>query len=88
MVAAGVCLRRSAPFAAIALAAGGLVLSDVLGPDMVDHTAGPFFAMLLVTFTAGTRLEGRRLVAAFLLGGGADAGLDPRRAARTTASRT
>ena len=52
-------LRRSAPFAAIALAAGGLVLDDVLGPDMTDHTAGPFFAVLLVTFTAGTRLEGR-----------------------------
>jgi signal transduction histidine kinase len=67
-VAVGVSLRRSAPVAAIALAAGGLVCSDVLGPDMTDHTAGPFFAVLLVTFTAGTRLEGRRLAAAFLLG--------------------
>jgi signal transduction histidine kinase len=67
-VAVGVYLRRSAPLAAIALAAGGLVYSDLLGSDMTDHTAGPFFAVLLVTFTAGTRLEGRRLVAAFMLG--------------------
>ncbi len=66
--ALGVYLRRTAPFAAITLAAGGLILSDALGPEMTDHTAGPFFAVLLVTFTAGTRLEGRRLAAAFLLG--------------------
>ena len=52
---------------------------------MTDHTAGPFFAVLLVTFTAGTRLEGRRLAAAFLLGVGARDRLDRRRAARTTA---
>ena len=68
LVALGVYLRRSAPFAAIALAAGGLILSDMLGPEMTDHTAGPFFAVLLVTFTAGMRLEGRRLAAGFLLG--------------------
>jgi signal transduction histidine kinase len=66
-IAVGVYLRRSSPFAAIALAAGGLMLVDVLGKDLADHTAGVFFAVLLVTFTAGTRLEGRRLVAAFLL---------------------
>jgi signal transduction histidine kinase len=67
-IAVGVYLRRASPFAAIVLAAGGLMLVDVVGPDMSDHTAGAFFAVLLVTFTAGTRLEGRRLVAAFLLG--------------------
>ena len=66
-VATGVYLRRSAPFAAIALTAGGLFFNDVLGPEMTEYTAGPFFATLLVMFTAGTRLEGRRLVAAFLL---------------------
>jgi signal transduction histidine kinase len=68
MVAAGVLLRRRSPFAAIALGVGALVLADVLGPDLTDHTAGPFFAVLLITYTAGTRLEGRRLAAAFLLG--------------------
>jgi signal transduction histidine kinase len=68
LLAAGVYLRRIAPLAAIALAAGTLVLNNLLGPDVTDHTAGPIFAILLVTFTAGTRLEGRRLVAGFLLG--------------------
>jgi signal transduction histidine kinase len=68
MVAAGVLLRRISPFAAIALGVGALMLADVLGPELTDHTAGPFFAVLLITYTAGTRLEGRRLGAAFLLG--------------------
>jgi signal transduction histidine kinase len=67
LLVAGVALRRSHPFAAIALATGCLVVSNAIGPDMVDHMAGPIFGMLLVTFTAGTRLEGRRLLAGFLL---------------------
>ena len=70
LLVAGVALRRSSPFAAIALATGCLIVSNLIGPDMSDHTAGPIFGMLLVTFTAGTRLEGRRLVAGFLIGAG------------------
>ena len=31
---------------------------------MVGHMAGPFFAVLFVTYSAGTVLEGRRLLAA------------------------
>ena len=68
LLAIGVYLRRVAPIAAVGIGTGCLVLADVLGPDMTDHTAGPFFAVLLITYTAGTRLEGRRLAAAFLLG--------------------
>jgi signal transduction histidine kinase len=68
LTAAGVYLRRIFPFAAITLAAGSLVLVDLLGEELAEHMAGPFFAVLLVTFTAGTRLEGRRLAAAFALG--------------------
>jgi signal transduction histidine kinase len=79
LLTAGVSLRRSSPLAAIGLATGCLVVSNLLGPDMTDHMAGPIFGMLLVTFTAGTRLEGRRLVAGFLIGaavlGGAYAAL-------------
>ncbi len=67
LVTAGVALRRSVPLAAIGLATACLVVSNVIGPDMTDHTAGPIFGMLLVTFTAGMRLEGRRLVAGFLI---------------------
>ena len=68
LVAIGVYLRRIAPIAAVGIGTGCLVLVDVLGPDMTDHTGGPFFAVLLITYTAGARLEGRRLAAAFLLG--------------------
>jgi signal transduction histidine kinase len=67
LLVAGVALRRSHPFAAIALATSCLIVSNAIGPDMVDHMAGPIFGMLLVTFTAGTRLEGRRLAAGFLI---------------------
>jgi signal transduction histidine kinase len=68
LLAIGVYLRRLAPLAAVGIGSGCLVLADLLGPEMTDHTAGPFFAVLLITYTAGTRLEGRRLAAAFLLG--------------------
>jgi signal transduction histidine kinase len=67
-IAIGVYLRRISPLAAITLAVGGLVLVDLLAEELTEHMAGPFFAVLLVTFTAGTRLEGRRLAAAFALG--------------------
>jgi signal transduction histidine kinase len=68
LTAAGVYLRRISPLAAIALGAGSLVVVDLLGEPMTEHMAGPFFAVLLITYTAGTRLEGRRLAAAFALG--------------------
>ena len=66
-IATGVLLRRAVPYPATALAAGGLALIEAIGPEMADHTVGAFFAVMLVTFTAGTRLEGRRLLATFLL---------------------
>jgi signal transduction histidine kinase len=68
LAAAGVYLRRMSPLAAIALAAGSLLLIDLIGEQLSGYTAGPFFALLLVTYTAGARLEGWRLVAAFALG--------------------
>jgi signal transduction histidine kinase len=67
LVSAGVLLRRGAPPVAVGLATACLVVSNVIGSDMTDHTAGPIFGMLLVTFTAGTQLEGRRLIVAFLI---------------------
>ena len=67
LLSIGVFLRRTSPFAAIGLSAGSLLLADRLGPEMVEYMAGPYFATLLVTYTAGTRLAGRRLIAGFLL---------------------
>ena len=61
LMALGVFFRRTLPFVAIALALGGFLVADRLGEDMIGHMAGPFFAVLLVTYSAGTVLEGRRL---------------------------
>ena len=45
------------------------MLSGVaLGPDVTENVTSPFFVTIFVTFTAGSILEGRRLVAAFLVG--------------------
>ncbi|MET0770373.1 MAG: histidine kinase [Solirubrobacteraceae bacterium] len=66
VMAFGVYLRRQVPFVAIGLALGGFLIADQLGDDMIGHMAGPFFAVLLVTYSAGTVLEGRRLAAAAL----------------------
>jgi len=66
LIALGVFFRRQLPFLAIALALGGFLVADRLGEDMLGHMAGPFFAVLLVTYSAGTVLEGRKLVGAAL----------------------
>ena len=61
-------LRRRAPIPAVALATSGMLTGDLLGPQVIDNVASPFFVTILVTFTAGSALEGRRLVVAFLIG--------------------
>jgi signal transduction histidine kinase len=61
-------LRRRAPIAAVTLATLGMLSGDLLGRTVTDHVTSPFFVTIFVTFTAGTMLEGRRLVAAFLIG--------------------
>jgi signal transduction histidine kinase len=45
-----------------------MLVADHVGRDLIDHVAGPYFANLFVTFSAGYALEGRRLVAAGALG--------------------
>jgi len=64
LMALGVFFRRTLPFLAIALALGGFLGADRLGDDMIGHMAGPFFAVLLITYSAGTVLEGWKLLAA------------------------
>ena len=66
LMALGVFFRRQLPFLAIALALGGFLVADRLGDDMIGHMAGPFFSVLLVTYSAGTVLEGRKLLGAAL----------------------
>ena len=36
-------------------------MAEQVGDELSDNVVGPFFAVLLVTFTAGSVLEGRRL---------------------------
>jgi signal transduction histidine kinase len=61
-------LRRRAPISAVALATFGMVSGDLLGPEVTENVTSPFFVTIFVTFTAGSMLEGRRLVAAFMVG--------------------
>jgi signal transduction histidine kinase len=61
-------LRRRAPVAAVALGTAGMLSGDLLGPEVIDNVTSPFFVVIFVTFTAGAVLEGRRLLAAFLIG--------------------
>jgi signal transduction histidine kinase len=61
-------LRRREPIAAVALGTAGMLTGVLLGPEVTDNVTSPFFVTIFVTFTAGARLEGRRLVAAFLIG--------------------
>jgi signal transduction histidine kinase len=68
LVAVAVTLRRRLPILAIGIGWGAMLIADNVGRDLIDHVAGPYFANMFVTFTAGYVLEGRRLVAAGVLG--------------------
>jgi signal transduction histidine kinase len=68
LIALAVALRRTFPVSAITLGWVGLLAGDALGRDLVDYVAGPFFATMFVTFTAGYVLEGRRLWLAAAIG--------------------
>jgi signal transduction histidine kinase len=61
LVAVAVALRRRRTFAAILLVFGAMLLAQLLGPDLTDHSAGIYFVSMFITGTAGYVLEGRRL---------------------------
>jgi signal transduction histidine kinase len=67
-VATAVALRRRLPIAALTIAWLTMLGADQVGRDLVDNVAGPYFASMFVTFTAGYVLEGRRLWAAAAIG--------------------
>jgi signal transduction histidine kinase len=66
-LAVGVALRRRAPLAAILLTVSALPSGELIGDALTDHLASPYFCVLLVSYTAGMRLEGVRLAVAFVL---------------------
>jgi signal transduction histidine kinase len=54
--------RRRRPVLAMIVMLGCSTLGQrIVGRDLVDNVAGPYFATLLVTYSAGYELEGRRL---------------------------
>jgi len=60
-VALAVALRRRLPGAAVALGFTGWLVAAQVGGELSDNVVGPFFALLLVAFTAGFVLDGRRM---------------------------
>ena len=74
MVAAGLTfglalmLRRRAPTVAVALAGAGVLAGGLVGSDITDNAYSPLVVAVFVAYSAGTRLEGRRLALAFAIG--------------------
>ena len=74
MVAAGLTfglalmLRRRAPTVAVALAGAGVLAGGLVGSDITDNAYSPLVVAIFVAYSAGTRLEGRRLALAFAIG--------------------
>jgi signal transduction histidine kinase len=66
-IAIAVGLRRRMPVTAVAIGWASMAGADQVGPDLVDNVAGPYFANMFITFTAGYVLEGRRLWTAVVI---------------------
>ncbi len=61
-MAAGLAVRRRFPVTALAVVLGGFILLIQVGGERLDeHIAGPFFWMLLASYTVGAHTEGRHL---------------------------
>jgi signal transduction histidine kinase len=71
VIAAAVLVRRRLPVLAAALALAGVIGLESRGDDLSDGLAGPFFALLFVSYSIGAYAEGRTLWAAVatMLGG-------------------
>jgi signal transduction histidine kinase len=67
-VALAVALRRRLPLVAVTIGWASMLAADQVGRDLIDNVAGPYFATMFVTFTAGYMLEGRRLWLAAAIG--------------------
>src|SRR3954463_11573838 len=74
-----VLVRRSVPILAAALALGAIIGLESRGDAVSGNLAGPFFALLFVSYSIGAHAEGRTLWAAgatLLLGAVAAVRLD------------
>jgi signal transduction histidine kinase len=60
--------RRTPILAMVVMLVCGALGQRIVGRDLVDNVAGPYFATLLVTYSVGYQLEGRRLWASVALG--------------------
>jgi signal transduction histidine kinase len=61
-------LRRRLPVTALALCQTAMFLFVQVDADLVDNIIGPYFVSMLIAFTAGYVLEGRRLWVAAAIG--------------------
>src|SRR4051794_6530808 len=59
-----VLVRRSVPILAAALALAAIIGLESRGDAVSGNLAGPFFALLLVSYSIGAHAEGRELVVA------------------------
>jgi signal transduction histidine kinase len=66
-IVAGLALRRRAPLLAVPLTISALASGELLGPGFTDNLASPYFCILLVSYSAGSVLEGARLGLAFAM---------------------
>ncbi len=70
MIGLAVGVRRRLPVSAVAIGFSAMLLANQLGEHFEDNSAGPYFAMILVAFTAGSVLDGGRLWTAGAIGVG------------------
>src|SRR6185437_4855510 len=63
-LAGAVLVRRRLPVLAAALALGAVIAIESRGGAVSDNLAGPFFALLFISYSIGAHAEGRMLWAA------------------------
>jgi signal transduction histidine kinase len=61
-------LRRRLPPVAVPMAAGGIVVGELIGPELTDNVVLAFFVAIFVSYSAGATLDGVRLLVTFVLG--------------------
>ena len=64
VLAAGLFVRRRAPFASLVLTVAGFLAFQPLGREIADNTYAPFFAVLFLLFSYGLHEQRGRLLAA------------------------
>jgi len=68
VMATALAFRRRIPVLTIALVLPVMLIVEDYGKDVEEHIAGPFFWLLLVSYSLGAYTEGRRLVFGLVLG--------------------